>query len=249
MEVYYSTRKGNRITNEDSILINKKIFNNSEIKLKKYFIANKTINKFILCDGIGGINHGEIASKLVLEIFSKSFRNFNKSLVENFIELSYETLELYCLNNNIHQFGTTIAGVFLGLDTNLAFNLGDTRIYKITKENISQLSYDHTLAQRLFERGEISKEYISHHSSRNILTSAICSNFPFERETIHFNSFLLKKNDIIFICSDGIWEQIKEKELYLIFKKSKNFKLALNKILSNTEISPNDNLSFIAIKK
>lgn len=249
MEIYYSTQIGNRKKNEDSLLINTFLVNSSCIKLKKYSSINKTLNKFILCDGIGGTSSGEIASKIILETFSKSFRKFDSDLVKKILFDAQEKLNYYTMINDIRRMGSTVSGVILSENKNLAFNVGDTRIYKISRGSIFQLSKDHSLAQNLYEKGEISKEYIHLHQSRHILTSSISSGDSSTPPVIFFNSFELKKDDIIFICTDGIWEQFSEQKLLNFFIKKQEFKKSLESILDFIKQYPNDNMSFIAIKK
>uniref|UniRef100_UPI003FEF8C80 PP2C family protein-serine/threonine phosphatase n=1 Tax=Fusobacterium mortiferum TaxID=850 RepID=UPI003FEF8C80 len=227
MEVFYSTQIGNRKKNEDSILINKNLINSPTLKLKKATNINKVTNKFIICDGIGGGSYGEKASQIVLEIFSKSFRQVDEKIIKELCYKAYEKLEWF----------------------SIAFNLGDTRIYKISATTIELLSKDHTLARELYERGEISKEYISFHSSRHILTKSISSGKLFTKEDVFFKEFSFKKDEIILICSDGIWEQLNDLEILKIFKKGKNFKKIIENFLSTVEREPNDNMSFIVIKK
>ncbi|MCF2699186.1 PP2C family serine/threonine-protein phosphatase [Fusobacterium mortiferum] len=249
MEVFYSTQIGNRKKNEDSILINKNLINSPTLKLKKATNINKVTNKFIICDGIGGGSYGEKASQIVLEIFSKSFRQVDEKIIKELCYKAYEKLEWFSIVNNINYIGTTIAGVLLNENKNIAFNLGDTRIYKISATTIELLSKDHTLARELYERGEISKEYISFHSSRHILTKSISSGKLFTKEDVFFKEFSFKKDEIILICSDGIWEQLNDLEILKIFKKGKNFKKIIENFLSTVEREPNDNMSFIVIKK
>ncbi|MHA4987305.1 PP2C family protein-serine/threonine phosphatase [Cetobacterium somerae] len=249
MEIYYSTHIGNRNKNEDSLLINKTLINNTNVDLKKYSSINKTINKFIICDGVGGNSDGEMASKFVLETFSKSFRNFNFNLIKTLIKEAQEKLNYYALINNIESIGTTIAGVILGKENNIFFNVGDTRIYKVSKNKITQLSKDHSLAQLLYEKGELSKRSIPFHRSRHILTSSICGGESSFLPDIFFNTFELKKNEILFICSDGVWEQLDDNELLKILTSKLGLKKSLEFFTNSIRMSANDNISFIVIKK
>lgn len=249
MEIYYSTQIGNRKKNEDSLLINKLIVSSSFVKLKKYSSINKTLNKFILCDGIGGTSSGEVASKIILETFLKSFRKFDSNFIKDLLFYAQEKLNYYTMINSIRRMGSTISGVILSEEKNLSFNVGDTRVYKVSQRSIFQLSKDHSLAQELYEKGEIPKEYIHLHQSRHILTSSISGGESSLPPTVFFNSFDFKKNDIIFICTDGIWEQIPEQKLLKIFTKKQEFKKSLESILDIINRHPNDNMSFIAIKK
>lgn len=249
MEIYYSTQTGSRKKNEDSLLINKLLINTSSIKLKKYYSINKTINKFMLCDGIGGHSFGEIASKMILEIFLKSFRKFDSDLIKTLLYHAREKLSYYAMINGIIHIGSTVSGVILSEEKNIAFNVGDTRIYKISQGSIFQLSKDHSFAQELYEKGEISKEYIPFHQSRHILTSSISGGETSISPNIFFKTFDFKENDILFICTDGVWEQLTEQNLLKLFTPKNELKKSLEDLLKIIEQYPNDNISFIAIKK
>ncbi|MGL5583535.1 MAG: PP2C family protein-serine/threonine phosphatase [Cetobacterium sp.] len=249
MEIYYCTQIGNRKKNEDSLLINKLLINTSSIRLKKYSSINKITNKFILCDGMGGHSSGEIASKIVLETFFKSFRKVDFNLIQKLLYHAREKLNYYAMINNINHMGTTISGVILSKNNNIIFNVGDTRIYKISKGSIIQLSKDHSYAQELCDKGVITKEYIPHHQSRHILTSSVSGGQSSSPPNIFFNTFDFIEDDILFICTDGVWEQLTEEKLLQIFNRKKIFKESLKTLSKIIEIYPNDNISFIAIKK
>lgn len=247
MEIYYCTKNGPLPINEDSLLVNNILINNTSVNLKKHSKINKTINKFIICDGIGGMESGNEASRIVLQVFSKPIRKIDKSIVKILIEKSQELLEYYSVVNKV-KLGTTIAGVIFNKKNCFSFNVGDTRIYKFNRKNIIQLSKDHTLAEFLYEKGELTEYYKDKHSSRHILTSALCSNYKFNLNNIHFNEFKLEKGDIIFICSDGVWNHFSSQELFKILEKTDNLKYSLNYLINNLKNISDDNYSFIAIK-
>ena len=249
MEVYYYTEKGKRVKNQDSLLLNSKLITSKDmLTLKKYSKINNKYNKFFIADGMGGYNKGELASSSVLKIFKETFkRKFDKASIIQLVNNSQEYLKYLSLTQNLENLGTTLSGVFFTTDRNIAFNIGDTRIYKLSSKKIEQLSYDHSFGMELVEKKVISKNFLKYHPSKNILTSTISNNDTFKY--LNYKEFSFNINEYIFICSDGVWEQLDDSYLIKLLKKEKIFKNICKTILTLIKKSPNDNISFILIKK
>lgn len=249
MEVFYFTGKGNRATNEDSLLLNSKLLTSKNMKTtKKFNVLNLKYNKFLIADGIGGFSKGEIASSGVLSILKKINRKFNQEILKNLIYNSKEYLKYLSLTQNINRLGSTVAGVLLTSENkNYAFNIGDSRIYKLSFKNIELLSYDHSLGMELVEMGLISSKFLRYHKSRNVLTSSITNKMPINK--INYKEFIFNKNEILLICSDGVWEQLEEEDLLKLYKKYKSIEEFVKILFSLIKTNPADNISFIVIKK
>lgn len=248
MEIYYFTEKGKRENNEDSLLLNSTLITSENMTdLKKFTILNPKHNKFLLADGMGGHSKGEVASSTVLNIFKKIKKKFSLNILNSTLFNCKEYLKFLSLTKNINKLGTTISGVFLSEDVNYAFNVGDTRIYKFSHDKIEILSYDHSCGMELVENHIISNEFLRYHVSRNILTSSITNDDSIKK--INYKEFEFRENEILFICSDGVWEQLEEKVLIKLLKKYKNLKELAQSLLNIIKVNPNDNISFILIKK
>lgn len=249
MKVFFYSEKGFRKKNDDSLLLNSLLINNKDMTIPKSFIKlNKNTNKFFVSDGMGGYSNGEIASKIILETFKGIRSKFDELNIKKSLDNAINDMINFSSKNIIKVMGATISGVFLSKNNNVAFNVGDTRIYKISNKKIEMLSTDHSLAFQLYEDGFINKDMIRHHSSKNILTSSISNNKDI-KFSLNFTTFSFNDDDILLICSDGVWEQFDEKSILKNFISHGSFESSIGKFYKMVKRNPQDNISFIAIKK
>ena len=235
---YYFTDIGlKREINEDSILI------------------NKEKNLFLLADGMGGYEKGEIASKITVEIFEEEilknrFLNITNEehlpkLFQEFIEKITKEIISYSHENKIQSnIGSTLVGIYKNpVIKNLSiFHLGDSRVYRIRNNHIEQLTSDHTLYEEQKKAALLPKEQLDK-INKNKLSKAI-GNFKAFKLEVSFQE--LKDNDIFILCSDGIYNFIEENKLSNIILDAKDISFALEEI--KTIVYNNgakDNLSLI----
>ena len=148
-----------------------------------YYISEPEdkIKLFILADGMGGYNAGEVASKMAIETVKEYiYKHFEKSKVskEKIEELISDSIEY--ANSTIYkkaQSKKELNGMGTTLDVCLIYNnkiyighIGDSRVYRIRKEFMRRITRDHSYVQTLIEDGKISKEEAYHHPKKNMLT-------------------------------------------------------------------------------
>lgn len=199
-----------------------------------YFYASKPEDKiklFIVADGMGGYNGGEVASKLAVdnakEYIQKHFANYKESK-EKIAELLIEATKY--ANSAVYKKSQTkkdLEGMGTTLDICLIYNsriyishIGDSRVYRIRKDFLRKITRDDSYVQTLIEDGTITKEEAWHHPKKNMLTKALgCT--PDIEPTIYIKTFI--KNDIILMTSDGLTNMVSEDEIFNIIKQeSKN---------------------------
>lgn len=189
-----------------------------------YYVASNGdfLKLYILADGMGGYNGGEIASRLATaSVKSYIESNFNKiqhekedilNLIKNAIE--YANMIVYEKskeNEELQNMGTTLEVCLIYNNKAFIGHIGDSRIYRIRKNIIRKLTVDHSYVQELVNDGTITKEEAIHHPKKNMLMKALgCT--PFVEPDITVKGFL--KDDIIVICSDGLTNMITEQEIY-----------------------------------
>jgi serine/threonine protein phosphatase PrpC len=143
-------------------------------------------------------------------------------------------------------FGAVIAGVSIESNQATIFNCGDSRVYVYRKGFLEQLSYDHSVVQRLIDSGEIEPEESRRHPQKNIVTSAICGDLNSELPIFYSTKTVLKNDMIFFICSDGVWESGAISKLEVCFSDLDRVIACLEKIVIESEIE--DNFSVIIVK-
>lgn len=175
----------------------------------------------IICDGMGGLDNGEVASATVIKKFEQWFemelpkRILNKSMEDIGDEW---TFMLKQLNYKIMQYGkkhgislgTTFSGIFMIDNQYIIVHVGDSRIYQIT-DRLEQLTEDQTFVQREVKRGNMSPEQAKTDSRKNLLLQCVGAS----REVIpEVKRGTVKENTVFMMCSDGFRHVLTETEIY-----------------------------------
>lgn len=221
-----------------------------------YYISGPEdkIKLFILADGMGGYNAGEVASKMAVEavkeyIYKHFERNKkSKEMLENLIRESIEYA-----NEDIYkkaQSKKELSGMGTTLDVCLIYNsriyighIGDSRVYRIRKEFMRRITRDHSYVQTLIEDGKITKEEAFNHPKRNMITKALGCMEKVEPD-VYAKTFI--KDDIILMSSDGLTNMIKEEEIYNIIKKD-TLKATDNLVKQANDNGGYDNITVVVI--
>ncbi len=221
-----------------------------------YYIANDEdfLKLYILADGMGGYNGGEIASRLATSsVKSYIESNFNEiehtkeniaDLIKNAIE--YANMVVYEKSKEseeLENMGTTLEVCLIYNNKAFIGHIGDSRIYRIRKNIIRKLTQDHSYVQELVNDGTITKEEAVHHPKKNMLMKALgCT--PFIEPDITIKGFL--KDDIIVICSDGLTNMINEQEIYNIIVQDVT-NSSTNLVNRANELGGYDNITVLVI--
>ncbi|MEJ5307840.1 MAG: protein phosphatase 2C domain-containing protein [candidate division WOR-3 bacterium] len=235
-----------RENNEDSLLVDDMIFNrtNMEVVCSHRFEKNKTI--FSVADGIGGNQGGEIASRIVLEHLRGYIIEKNDKKIEDLIKSSKIELENISQNNErLSGLGTTVAGIAFDKEKIVVFNVGDSRVYKLSGKYLERLSKDHSVLEMLKDNGVTDKiENVPH----NVITSSISGDGIENIPQIYVIEKGFEKGDTFLVCSDGLWDSIEIDVLEEGFQKEnleETGKFLLEKALKN---GGKDNITFIIVR-
>ena len=242
MIVYCYTNIGKvRDNNEDGLLVkcrNNKVFiyeASLSVPLKK----EDYCYTFIVADGMGGSEKGEIATKIVLENLNKfTFSNIQE--LEAILKASIKEIEKIKIDA-----GCALAGIKINSNNINIFNVGDCRVYKKQRGYAKRISKDHSVVEEMVDAGLISITEAHTHPKSNILTSSI---MPYKNFNIFWKEENLKKEDIYLICSDGVWGELSIDELDECFEKENIDDI--NKALFNAlyKKEQKDNLTYILIQ-
>ena len=232
MEIIYYVNKGKvRENNEDGVLIDD-ILVTASMKEPEKIKGN--FKKIIVSDGMGGLDNGEVATKILLETFKTSELKTEED-VKNTVFKS--------AGNFLENSGCAMAGI--SFEGNLAFNVGDCRVYKQVDIFLNRLTKDHSLAEQLIDMGKLSEDDIIEYEKKNVLTSAVMKNKDIN---IYVKKIKIKKNDIFLVCSDGLWGEFGLDELEECFNSNDIEKIVVNILDSLKDKEVKDNISFVIIK-
>lgn len=186
-------------TNQDSVL-----FEHASFKGKDIILG-------VVCDGVGGLDKGELASKTVIECFQSWFENELKNNLDIQDILNEWKHLIIDVNNRLIEYGkkyriqlaTTLSALLILDESVLLFHVGDSRIYLIN-EKIKQLSIDHTLVQKEIDQGILSNEEALMDPRRHILYQCIGVN-----EGIHPQIELSSlQSGTYLLCTDGFYNTL-----------------------------------------
>ena len=175
---------------------------------------------FVLCDGMGGHEKGEVASQTVCQSLVSWFEQnvnpddpFTDDQLREAIEYAYQQLDQYA-DGNPKQMGTTLTLLYIGNNGMTAAHMGDSRIYHVRPNTgILYQSRDHSLVFDLFQSGEITYEEMGKFAQKNIITRAMTpgEDNRMRPDIIHISD--IQPGDYFYMCSDGMLEQMSNNEL------------------------------------
>jgi len=221
-----------------------------------YYGYFDTINGhvFVVCDGMGGHNAGEVAAKIAVasinHFFSTIFHKNIKLALKEAIEYANEQIIISASEKTEYfQMGTTIAIVVINYKKIYYAHLGDSRIYLFKNNKLQQLTKDHSYIQSLIDKGEISKEKARKHDRKNEIEKALGIGINVEPE-ICKRYLKLEDNQIILICSDGLNSMVNDNEIENIIKENynKNYKIVDKLIDDANQKGGLDNITVQIIK-
>ncbi len=175
----------------------------------------------LVCDGMGGANKGDLASKVAIEGIAKAFREKKKSLFRRqdswwaskvIKEINAKIFEMSERNPLYKGMGTTLVMVLLSGAYLMVVNLGDSRAYLDDGKALRQITEDQTYVRYLVSTGQITEEEALSHPDRHILMNAL-GIYP--SVSLSF-SFIEYHGESILLCTDGLYNQIPPETIHTI---------------------------------
>lgn len=173
---------------------------------------------FVVADGMGGHEAGERASAAVVAEFAPYIGRQSLELEDVLDALGRSRTAVEALSVNASgRAGTTLSGVVLadvdGMGYWLAFNIGDSRTYRLAGGELEQITVDHSVVQELIESGELDAAQAATDHRRNIITRAIGAGSTGDAD---FWMFPAELGDRMLICSDGLSSEVPDAQISAI---------------------------------
>lgn len=228
-----------RDLNEDNFLMNKKYLSQEQLKrIRKYGKALSVPSLFAVCDGMGGIGHGEIASSIVVKTFSEqisSISNDYKHMESEFTQIIQSCNDAVCKEiGNIGKMGSTLAALYITEQGICSMNVGDSRIYQLREKELQQISIDHNQKRELIDSGMLDEQLIIRHKPSTRLTQFI--GIPPTELVIEpyyrWIDYSVKRITYL-ICTDGVHEKLSDEKIKSILLQYGNPKKASYKLVEN----------------
>jgi len=207
---------------------------------------------FVLADGMGGEQGGQVASNLAVKTVRKTFfaarRHYQPedALIDALLWANLAVFEKAQAEPELAGMGTTlVAAALLGGEA-LLTNVGDSRCYLCRGGRLLQISQDHSLVGEQVRQGKLTEEQARLHPLRNVLTRAVGTQPDLAVDII---SLEVTTGDLLLMCSDGLHGPVPEAEIGAILDKTRDLNAACQSLLAaaNEHGGP-DNISAVLIR-
>lgn len=186
------------------------------------YLSNSDIGLWLIADGMGGHDAGEVASQIVKDSVFESIKN-GKTLKEA-IHKSHADVKNAAANNiGSHNMGTTIVALLSKGSYYQIGWVGDSRAYlwDSLKSQLSQISKDHSYVQALVDAGTISEAEMHTHPQKNIITQSLGVS-DLDHVVVDIMERDWEAGQKVLLCSDGLSDLVTDGEISHIFRKQRN---------------------------
>ena len=241
---------------------NKKKVNQDSVVIRCAKVLDHMSVLASVCDGMGGLANGEVASAEAVDMLDKWFdaslpplflvglsdASFKESMNRSILEAD---ARIGSFSDQEGDCGTTVCAVFLYAGHYCCVNVGDSRVYRISGEEIVQLTHDQSVIQDMIDRGELTPEEAVTHPDRNVLLQCVGAG----GDVVPAYSFgKYEEGDVFLVCSDGLRHKLTPDEMVELFygPSLKNEDIISGRILRAIEKvkerGEKDNISLAVVK-
>jgi serine/threonine protein phosphatase PrpC len=174
---------------------------------------------FVVADGMGGAQAGEVASRIAVESFYEGLTpgvGAEQELAAHALAANARIHELSQSNAEQAGMGTTLTAVYVGEEEVAIAHVGDSRAYCLRDGELLRLTDDHSLVDELIREGRLTPEEAEEHPQRSIITRALG---PEETVEVDTRSFRARPEDVYLLCSDGLTSMVAEARLAEILRE------------------------------
>ncbi len=238
--VYQASRSGGRPYNEDRV----------------GYAYTSDAMVMALADGMGGHNHGEVASQLTVQVITSLFQNRAKPVLPDMAAFLLDGI--YAAHDAINEYAmrkrmpdpprTTCVVCVVQKGTACWAHVGDSRLYQFSRRAMLYRTRDHSAVQQLVDEGRLSEADMGVHPDRNKLYNSV-GGFMLPDIEVE-EPVKLQQGDVLFLCTDGVWPELTPEEM-LSTLRAYPLERAVKQMLDQAEFRAGpyaDNLSVVAMR-
>lgn len=187
------------------------------LKNHDYVLRDDALGLYVVADGVGGRPAGEVASRLAVETFQRALETLEPAAhcttdaLEEAIQRAHSAVLTAARDDSEREgMATTLSATWLDDGRAALAHVGDSRIYRYRRRELTLLSEDHGLVAEMVRQGHIDAEQARHHPLRNVLTQALGADKPLEP---YLSCPDLEIDDLLLLCSDGLEKVLTNQEL------------------------------------
>lgn len=204
---------------------------------------------FVVADGMGGAQAGEVASRLAAETFAAGLpdRGTSEQRLETRVRDANRRIhEVSHEDRTLNGMGTTITAAYLDEEELALAHVGDSRAYLLRDGELTRLTRDHTLVEELVRRGELTEAEAAEHPQRSIITRALG---PEPDVDIDLHTHPVRAGDVLLLCSDGLTGMIGEDDVAEILNGARSLRDAGRSLVNAAnEAGGRDNITVVLFR-
>lgn len=211
---------------------------------------------YVIADGMGGHNAGDVASAMVLQYFQMHWPK-EKLLtrvddVERYLIQSIQTINEHIYQKAKEQeayrgMGTTVVVVIVIDEMAVVAHVGDSRCYKLAEGQMRQITKDHSLVNALVNAGEITEQEARVHPKKNILTRAVGTDLAID---VDVTMVSCEPGDTLLLCTDGLTNKLTDEEIKTIIQSAQAIDDAGKQLIEEANAcGGEDNISLVLINE
>jgi PPM family protein phosphatase len=204
---------------------------------------------FVVADGMGGAQAGEVASALAVAEFQQDLPDDGSPEERLAARIRSANRRIYELSRTEHEhagMGTTLTAVYLADDYLAVAHVGDSRAYIFRDRALIRLTQDHSLVEELVRQGKLTEEQAAEHPQRSIITRALGIENDVEVDTW---SYPMRAGDIVLLCSDGLTSMISEEQITGILTAESSLDLAGDRLIAAAnDAGGRDNITVVLFR-
>ncbi len=204
---------------------------------------------FVVADGMGGAQAGEVASRLAIESFQAGLADAaspETALAALTEEANARIHELSHSHAEQAGMGTTLTAVYVGESEISLAHVGDSRAYRLRDGRLERLTDDHSLVDELMRQGRLTPEEALEHPQRSVITRALGPEGSVEVDT---RSYSARDGDVYLLCSDGLTTMVAEERLAEILLAHETLREAGEALIAAAnEAGGRDNITVVLLR-
>ena len=187
---------------------------------KILYDENRGIAVLVVCDGIGGARAGNIASALAADAFMHKMGIYIENIGDQTdiaIKMADAVLAankaVYVKSVNGDEYagmGTTLTAATSTPEGEVVVNIGDSRLYHVTKHSITQITKDHSVVEDMISRGDLTRAEARKHPNKHLITRALGTSVEEVPDVFYLS---LDNGDHLLLCSDGLSDVVMDSEI------------------------------------
>jgi PPM family protein phosphatase len=203
---------------------------------------------FVVADGMGGAQAGEVASRIAAESFEEGLGDGapEQELARAALTANRRIFDLAREDSSRSGMGTTLTGAMVSGDEVSIVHVGDSRAYLYRDGELRQLTRDHSLVEELRRQGQLTSEEAEEHPQRSIITRALG---PEPQVELDVHTHQARPGDVFLLCSDGLTSMVREDRVREILSSSPDLREAADRLVREAnDRGGRDNITVVAFR-